>query len=74
MGPPGFVEFEIDRYLGHPGQAIADKLGEKVWLEARDAARRRDGVAFDLERFHRHALDLGPMGLDLLRAELTRED
>lgn len=73
LGPPGFVAFEIDRYLGRPGQALAYKLGEKVWLEARDAARRRDGAAFDLKEFHRRALDLGPMGLDLLRAELARQ-
>ncbi|MGW2018870.1 DUF885 domain-containing protein [Streptomyces sp. NPDC001927] len=72
VGPAGFVAFEIDRYLGRPGQALAYKLGEKAWLDARDAARRRDGAAFDLKRFHRQALDLGPMGLDLLRAELTR--
>ncbi|MEU5183245.1 DUF885 domain-containing protein [Streptomyces longwoodensis] len=72
LGPPGFIDFEIDRYLGRPGQALAYKLGEKVWLEAREAARRRDGAAFDLRRFHHHALTLGPMGLDLLRAELTR--
>ncbi|KAB2349007.1 DUF885 domain-containing protein [Actinomadura rudentiformis] len=65
------VEFEIDRYLGRPGQAIAYKLGEKVWLEAREAARRREGAAFDLKAFHRRALDLGPMGLDMLRAELA---
>ncbi|MGW2277628.1 DUF885 domain-containing protein [Streptomyces sp. NPDC001770] len=72
VGPSAFVGFEIDRYLGRPGQALAYKLGEKVWLEARAAARRRDGAAFDLRRFHQHALSLGPMGLDLLRAELTR--
>ncbi|WP_308312705.1 DUF885 family protein [Streptomyces sp. ISL-11] len=53
---------------------MAYKLGEKVWLEAREEARRRDGAAFDLKRFHHHALGLGPMGLDLLRAELTRKD
>ncbi|WP_433338633.1 DUF885 domain-containing protein [Spirillospora sp. CA-294931] len=69
---PAFVAFEIDRYLGRPGQAIAYKLGEKVWLEAREAARRREGAAFDLKAFHKRALDLGPMGLDLLRAELGR--
>ncbi|MER8236255.1 DUF885 domain-containing protein [Streptomyces sp. NPDC094049] len=74
LGPAGFVAFEIDRYLGRPGQALAYKLGEKVWLESREAARRRDGADFDLKRFHEHALNLGPMGLDLLRAELTRTD
>ncbi|WP_433471819.1 DUF885 domain-containing protein [Spirillospora sp. CA-142024] len=69
--PDSAVAFEIDRYLGRPGQAIAYKLGERVWLEARDAARRRAGAGFDLKEFHRRALDLGPMGLDRLRAELA---
>ncbi|WP_034482780.1 DUF885 domain-containing protein [Actinomadura oligospora] len=68
---PAEVAFEIDRYLGRPGQAIAYKLGERIWLEARDTARHRDGAAFDLKAFHQHALDLGPMGLDRLRTELT---
>ncbi|GAA0570018.1 DUF885 domain-containing protein [Actinomadura livida] len=73
MGPESGVSaaFEIDRYLGRPGQAIAYKVGERLWLEAREAARRRAGAAFDLKEFHRRALDLGPMGLDLMRAELT---
>ncbi len=69
--PDSAVAFEIDRYLGRPGQAIAYKLGEKVWLEAREAARRRAGAAFDLKEFHRRALDLGPMGLGRLRTELA---
>jgi uncharacterized protein (DUF885 family) len=66
-----FVTFEIDRYLGRPGQAIAYKIGERVWLAAREAVRRRLGAAFDLKAFHQKALDLGPMGLDLLRTELA---
>ncbi|WP_021597730.1 DUF885 domain-containing protein [Actinomadura welshii] len=70
--PDAAVAFEIDRYLGRPGQAIAYKLGEKVWLEAQEEARRRAGAGFDLKEFHRRALDLGPMGLDRLRAELAR--
>ncbi|MQY08743.1 DUF885 domain-containing protein [Actinomadura macrotermitis] len=68
------IAFEIDRYLGRPGQAIAYKLGEKVWLQARRSAREaaaRAGEPFDLKDFHRRALDLGPMGLDLLQAELA---
>ncbi|MES9543823.1 DUF885 family protein [Actinomadura sp. NPDC000600] len=70
--PDAAVAFEIDRYLGRPAQAIAYKLGERIWLEAREEARRREGAGFDLKGFHRRALDLGPMGLDLLRAELAR--
>ncbi|MBB3661155.1 uncharacterized protein (DUF885 family) [Prauserella sediminis] len=61
------VRDEIDRYLGWPGQAPSYKLGEKLWLEARDDAQRREGDAFDLAAFHRRALRMGGMGLGTLR-------
>lgn len=70
--PPDFMASEVDRYLGLPGQAISYKVGERVWLRARDDARARSGAAFDLKEFHRRALDLGPMGLDQLTRELAR--
>lgn len=64
------LAFEIDRYLGLPGQALAYKVGERAWLRAREAQRRAKGAAFDLKEFHRTALNLGPMGLDLLTSTL----
>jgi uncharacterized protein (DUF885 family) len=70
--PADFMASEVDRYLGLPGQAISYKVGERVWLGARDAARERAGATFDLKAFHRAALDLGPMGLALLDRELAR--
>ncbi|MEX1006679.1 MAG: DUF885 domain-containing protein [Acidimicrobiia bacterium] len=70
--PPDFMASEVDRYLGLPGQAISYKIGERVWLRARDDARRRTGDTFDLKEFHRRALDLGPMGLAQLESELAR--
>ena len=66
------LRFEIDRYLGWPGQAPSYKVGERIWLEARDAVRARQGAAFDLRRFHADALNLGSLGLDPLRAALDR--
>jgi len=69
-----FLESEVDRYLGTPGQAISYKIGERVWLEGRDEARRRMGDAFELRRFHQRALDMGGMGLDQLRVELGAMD
>lgn len=68
--PTEFLASEVDRYLGMPGQAISYKVGERVWLEGRDRARRRLGSSFDLKRFHQIALDMGAMGLDQLSAEL----
>ncbi|HEY7136803.1 MAG TPA: DUF885 domain-containing protein [Acidimicrobiia bacterium] len=70
--PPEFMASEVDRYLGWPGQAISYKVGERVWLGARDEARARHGADFDLKAFHAAALDLGPLGLDQLRRELAR--
>jgi uncharacterized protein (DUF885 family) len=67
-----FLDSEIVRYLGWPGQAISYKLGERAWLEGRDAARRRRGDAFDLKAWHMAALSLGSLGLDDLAAELAR--
>ncbi|WP_199433579.1 DUF885 domain-containing protein [Qaidamihabitans albus] len=65
------VHDEIDRYLGWPGQAPAYKLGERLWLAAREDVRRRQGDAFDLKDFHTRALRMGGMGLDTLREQLS---
>jgi uncharacterized protein (DUF885 family) len=63
---------EVDRYLGWGGQAPAYKLGERLWLSARDDARARAGDAFDLKHFHMEALYLGQMGMDTMRECLAR--
>jgi uncharacterized protein (DUF885 family) len=66
------LRFEWKRYLGWPGQAPSYKVGERIWLQAREDTRRRQGAAFDLKTFHRNALDLGSLGLDPLRKALAR--
>lgn len=62
--------FELDRYLGWPGQAPSYKIGERLWLAARDQVREREGDSFSLSQFHRRALDLGSVGLDVLQESL----
>jgi uncharacterized protein (DUF885 family) len=66
------LRFELNRYLGWPGQAPAYKLGERIWLQAREEARERKGADFSLKQFHSQALSLGSLGLDPLREELAR--
>ncbi len=61
------ARFELDRYLGWPGQAPSYKIGERSWLRLRDEARAADGAGFDVREFHRRALGLGNLGLDTLR-------
>ncbi|MGN6686709.1 MAG: DUF885 domain-containing protein, partial [Actinomycetales bacterium] len=63
--------FEVDRYLGWPAQALAFRVGARLWREVRAEAERRPG--FDLKEFHMRALRLGPMGLGPLRDLLGKE-
>ncbi|MEV4758853.1 DUF885 domain-containing protein [Micromonospora sp. NPDC049559] len=70
--PDENLRFELNRYLGWPGQAPSYKVGERIWLQARDDAKARKGADFDLKEFHRAALNLGSLGLDPLKAALAR--
>jgi uncharacterized protein (DUF885 family) len=70
--PDEQLRFEVNRYLGWPGQAPSYKVGERIWLQARADAQARKGADFDLKAFHRAALDLGALGLDPLRQALSR--
>lgn len=66
----GFLRFELNRYLGWPGQAPSYKVGQRLWEQIRDETKTREGGAFDLKAFHRRALDVGSVGLDTLRDTL----
>jgi len=68
--PADFVASEVDRYLGLPGQAISYKVGERVWLAAREAAKEKAGAGFDLKEWHNRALRMGPMGLAQMEREM----
>ena len=59
---------EAMRYFGWPAQASCYKLGERAWLAARETAKQRPG--FNLKSWHTAALNLGPLGLDNLTAQL----
>ncbi len=62
------LRFELDRYLGWPGQAPSYAVGQRIWQQLRDEMLAR-GVS--LKEFHRRALDLGGLGLDVLRSALS---
>ena len=71
MLAPDFARSEIDRYLGWPGQAISYKVGERVWVRAREDAKKRLGDKFDIKAWHNFALKIGPMGLDPFEREMA---
>lgn len=60
------LRFELDRYLGWPGQAPSYKVGERIWMQLRDETAARESDSFDPKAFHRRALDVGSVGLDVL--------
>ena len=67
-----FVQFEVNRYLGWPGQAPSYKVGQRIWEQVRDAYQAERGADFDIKEFHKRALDMGGVGLDTLRTALLR--
>lgn len=63
-----FLRFELDRYLGWPGQAPSYAIGQRLWESARDEALVRGE---SLKDFHMRALRLGSVGLDVMREALA---
>jgi uncharacterized protein (DUF885 family) len=61
------LRFELDRYLGWPGQAPSYAIGQRIWQQLRD---EMTGRGVPLKEFHSRALDLGGLPLDVLRAAL----
>jgi uncharacterized protein (DUF885 family) len=70
--PGEFVNFEVTRYFGWPGQAPSYKIGQRIWEQVRDEYAARKGSAFDIKEFHKTALNLGGLGLDTLRSAMAR--
>lgn len=66
----GFIDFEVHRYLGWPGQAPSYKVGQRIWEQLRAETRTREGASYSDKAFHKRALDLGGVGLDTLRGAL----
>lgn len=68
-----FLRFELNRYLGWPGQAPSYKVGQRLWEQARasaEGAARARGEQFSLKDFHTRALNLGSVPLSILPASL----
>jgi len=65
--PEETLQFELNRYLGWPGQAPSYAIGQRIWQRLRDQMLDR-GVS--LKEFHSRALDLGGLPLDVLGSAL----
>lgn len=65
--PEANLAFELDRYMGWPGQAPSYALGYKDWVDLRGQALAQ---GFTEEEFHAKALSLGSMPMDMLASEV----
>jgi len=63
---------EMTRYLGWPGQAISYKVGQQAIRDMRAEAQQRQGAVFDRKAFHARVLEIGSVGLDVLRRHVAR--
>ena len=66
----GDLRFELDRYLGWPGQAPSYAIGQRIWQQLRDEML---AAGLSLKEFHSRALDLGGLPLDVLRSALIAD-
>ncbi len=73
-GSDSMLRFELDRYLGWPGQAPSYKIGQRLWEQLRDDFLATDSDSRDrdevLRDFHTRALNLGSLPMTTLRQAL----
>ncbi|MGV8910924.1 MAG: DUF885 domain-containing protein [Propionicimonas sp.] len=64
-----FLRFELNRYLGWPGQAPSYKIGQRLWETYRSDSEAKAvaaGQEFSLKDFHTRALNLGSVPLSVM--------
>ena len=66
------IEFEVDRYIARPGQALAYYLGERAIIQAREKAQRALGTKFNLRAFHDTILELSAAPIPVINARIDR--
>lgn len=68
-----FVRFEVNRYLGWPGQAPSYKIGQRMWETLRAESAAQAGDDFNVMAWHKRALNIGGVGLDTLRKAIHNQ-
>jgi uncharacterized protein (DUF885 family) len=67
------ITTEVDRYGGDlPGQALCYKAGMLEFVRLRRVASDRQGINFDVARYHQYLINAGNLPFDLLAAHIDR--
>lgn len=70
-----FLHFEWERYLGWAGQAPSYKIGQRLWLQAREEylqTAKAKGLEPTMKAFHKKALNIGSLSLDIMKEALQK--
>lgn len=68
-----FLRFEWERYLGWAGQAPSYKIGQRLWMQAREnylRTAKAKGLEPTMKAFHKKALSIGSVSLDIMKEVL----
>lgn len=63
---------EVERYIAHPAQALAYKIGGLTIQRLRKKAEKELGPMFDIRAFHDQVLSSGALPLPVLEAKIDR--
>ncbi|QNQ89325.1 DUF885 family protein [Corynebacterium poyangense] len=63
------LSFELNRYLGWPGQAPSYAIGQRMWERLRDDCLSQ---GMSLREFHDEALSYGSIPMSILRSQMLR--
>jgi uncharacterized protein (DUF885 family) len=65
------VQSETNRYIVHPGQALAYKIGQLTITRLREQAKAAKGDRFDIRAFHDFILRSGALPLGILETRFN---
>ena len=69
-GQDAIAEREVTRCTNWPAQALSYKVGAQKIIELRDTLAKKEGIKFDIKKFHSRYLSYGSMPLEVIEKDM----